>query len=88
MTAALASTASVTDDGSATHSVSVIASDGSGQSTIKADSVMIAVGYLPNKCLYDSAKSAVPEAHAIGDCVDPRKLINAIWEGFGVARVL
>jgi len=28
----------------------------------------------------------VPELYAIGDCVEPRLIINAMWEAFHTAR--
>ncbi len=28
------------------------------------------------------------EIYSIGDCVEPRKLLNAIWEGFRSARLI
>ena len=30
----------------------------------------------------------MPEMYAIGDCVETRKIINAIWEGFRIARLV
>ena len=49
---------------------------------------MIAVGSKPNKGLKETLKDKVPEIYVIGDCVEPRKVINAIWEGFRLARLI
>lgn len=54
---------------------------------LEADTVMLAAGYIPNRLLFEAVKDKVPEVYAVGDCVQPRKIIDAIWEGFGAARV-
>jgi hypothetical protein len=36
--------------------------------------------------LYHALKGKVSELHRIGDCVQPRLVIEAIWEGFTVGR--
>lgn len=52
----------------------------------EADTVVLAVGYTPNRTLYDSLREQVPELYAIGDCVKARKMPDAIHEGAYVAR--
>jgi pyruvate/2-oxoglutarate dehydrogenase complex dihydrolipoamide dehydrogenase (E3) component len=52
--------------------------------TIKADTVVLAAGAIPEKSLYQALKGKVPEVHCIGDCVAPRKILDAITEGFRV----
>ncbi len=58
------------------------------RSTLKADTVMLAVGLKSDRRLLEILKDKVPEVYAIGDCVEPRKVINAIWEGFRLARLI
>ncbi|MFC1592791.1 FAD-dependent oxidoreductase [Candidatus Omnitrophota bacterium] len=58
------------------------------RSTLKADNVVLAVGLKPNSKLIEVLTDSVPEVYAIGDCVEPRKIINAIWEGFRTARLV
>ena len=53
-----------------------------------ADTVVFAVGLTPQRELIEALRDKVPEVYAIGDCVEPRKVINAIWEGFRTARVV
>ncbi len=36
--------------------------------------------------LYHALKGKVPELRRIGDCVQPRLVMEAIWEGFTVRR--
>jgi hypothetical protein len=50
--------------------------------------VVLAVGLTPNSDLEEALKGEPFEIHAIGDCVKPRKVIDAIWEGFRVARLI
>ena len=57
------------------------------QNKLSSDTVVLAAGLKPNSRL-EALKGKVPEIYAIGDCVEPRKVINAIWEGFRVARLI
>jgi 2-enoate reductase len=56
------------------------------RSTLKADTVILAIGLKSNKKLLKSLTDRVPEVYAIGDCAEPRRVINAIWEAFHTAR--
>ncbi len=58
------------------------------RSTLKADTVVLAKGEESNRGLLETLKGKVTEIYAIGDCVEPRKVINAIWEGFYTARLI
>lgn len=58
------------------------------RSTLEADTIVLAMGLKPNERLLDALRDKVPEVYAIGDCVEPRKVINAIWEGFRIARLI
>ncbi len=49
-----------------------------------ADTVVLATGSLPNKELAIQLQNKVLEVHLIGDCVEPRKIKEAIEEGFSV----
>ena len=59
-----------------------------GRSKLENDTVVLAVGSKPNKKLKETLKDKVPEIYVIGDCVEPRKVLNAIWEGFRFARLI
>jgi 2-enoate reductase len=58
------------------------------RSSLEADTVVIASGLKPNENLLKAIGEKVPEVYAIGDCVETRKLMDAIWEGFRAARLL
>ncbi len=49
-----------------------------------ADSVVLAVGSRPNRELAEQLEGKVTELHVIGDCVEPRRIQDAIHEGYRV----
>ena len=49
--------------------------------TIKADSIILAVGYQANDGLYKAFQGKVPEVYCIGDCCQPAKILEAITQG-------
>ena len=53
-----------------------------------ADTIVLATGFRANDTLSDALKDKVPEIYTLGDCVLPRRVINAIWEGFRFARLI
>jgi mycofactocin system FadH/OYE family oxidoreductase 2 len=52
------------------------------------DSLVLAMGQQVDADLYFALKGKVKELHRIGDCVAPRKVDMAIWEGHKVGREL
>jgi NADPH-dependent 2,4-dienoyl-CoA reductase/sulfur reductase-like enzyme len=58
------------------------------RSFIEADNVVIALGAKSINTLEEKAKDIAPEVHVIGDGKEPRKLIDAIYEGALVARMI
>lgn len=62
----------------------VLAATGGKIVRFDADSVVIATGSQPNKELAGQLEGKVPELHVIGDCVEPRRLQNAVHEGFRI----
>ena len=53
---------------------------------IKADTIVIATGAPPNNGLVRELEGKIPELYSIGDCVEPRRIINAIEEGASIGR--
>jgi len=64
--------------------VVVKTSDGE-EKFIKADTVIIATGLKPNKSVAESFYGIVPETFMIGDCIKPRKIMEAVMEGYTIA---
>ena len=46
------------------------------------DTIIMATGYLPNNGLYKSLSGQVKDLHAIGDCVIPRRALDAIHDAY------
>ena len=53
--------------------------------TLPADTVVLATGTRPNNELETALRALPGEFHKVGDCVKPRKAIDAIHEGFQVS---
>jgi 2,4-dienoyl-CoA reductase-like NADH-dependent reductase (Old Yellow Enzyme family)/thioredoxin reductase len=61
----------------------VVVADSAGQRmTLPCDSVIIAVGYRPRTGLVDSLRDCAPEVMTVGDCVKPRRLLQAVRSGY------
>jgi NADPH-dependent 2,4-dienoyl-CoA reductase/sulfur reductase-like enzyme len=56
--------------------------------SLETESLIIALGSIANRSLIKELIDHHVEFYAIGDCVEPRKSINAIDEGFRVGREL
>lgn len=54
---------------------------------LKVASVIMAFGHMPEQQLYKELNGNIKNLRAIGDCVKPRRIINAIWEGFNAGRL-
>ena len=66
----------------------VIAGKEGKKSTLAADTVVLALGMQCNDGFEEVLRNKVPEAYAIGDCVETGKVINAMWGGFRTARLI
>ena len=56
--------------------------------TIKADTIVLATGARPNTELSKALKDKGYETHLIGDCIEPRRILDAIHDGFAVSRTI
>jgi 2,4-dienoyl-CoA reductase-like NADH-dependent reductase (Old Yellow Enzyme family)/thioredoxin reductase len=54
----------------------------------EADTVVNAMGYIPNNTLGEALKAEFSEVYMIGDCVKPRNILHAVHEASYVARSL
>ena len=66
----------------------VIIETRSGKKKIKVDTVVLALGLRPETRLLDELCQTGRKVVAIGDCVAPRKILEAIWEGYRRARIV
>jgi pyruvate/2-oxoglutarate dehydrogenase complex dihydrolipoamide dehydrogenase (E3) component len=58
------------------------------ESFLSVDRVVLAVGAKPKDDLAKSLKALIAETYLIGDCLEPRKAAEAIYEGAKVAHQL
>jgi pyruvate/2-oxoglutarate dehydrogenase complex dihydrolipoamide dehydrogenase (E3) component len=65
----------------------VVAYDKSGgRNEFNGDNVVLATGFAPNKKLFDELwQIPTLEIYAVGDCVEPRQIYDAIHEGYWAA---
>jgi 2,4-dienoyl-CoA reductase (NADPH2) len=70
----------ITDKG-----LAIVTKEGKKQ-TIEADSIIPTAPLKPNTGLLKSLKGKVPKIYAIGDCKEPRMIVDAIREGYHTAR--
>lgn len=62
----------------------LIAQEGVEQ-MLEADTIVIAVGSRSNRTLLDELGGVIPQIYAAGDCVKPRRLLEAIHDGYAAA---
>ncbi|MFC2020149.1 FAD-dependent oxidoreductase, partial [Chloroflexota bacterium] len=67
--------------------VIVSAKDGK-RGEVKADTVVLAIGLKSEDSLSAALTGRVSAVYPIGDVVKPRKVINAMWEGYRKARLV
>ena len=53
---------------------------------LKADSIVLCAGLVPENQLFKSLLGKVRECYAVGDCVRPRRILEAIEEAADIAR--
>ncbi len=57
-----------------------------GEEIIPCDSVVLAVGYAPEKSLYEEVRFEVPGIHLLGDARRVANIMYAVWDAFEVAN--
>lgn len=55
---------------------------------LPADTIVLATGAKPNQELYRQLSGKVSEIHLVGDCVEPRRILEAIAEGFLASQAI
>jgi 2-enoate reductase len=55
---------------------------------MEVDTIVIAVGLCAKANLYNELEGEVAELHAIGDCIKPGMVLEAIWGGHRVAHLI
>ena len=63
----------------------VVVERAGAEEVLPADTVILAVGAQPCRELHENLKESGLEVHLIGDAKEPRKIVEAIHEGFHAA---
>jgi 2,4-dienoyl-CoA reductase-like NADH-dependent reductase (Old Yellow Enzyme family)/thioredoxin reductase len=58
------------------------------KSFVECDTVVLALGAIANSSLAPSLRTVVDEVYQIGDCLKPRRILEAIHEGYRVALTI
>jgi pyruvate/2-oxoglutarate dehydrogenase complex dihydrolipoamide dehydrogenase (E3) component len=66
----------------------IISTNQGSRQTLACDTIVPAIGVTPNKGLLETLNGKVPEIYSVGDCVQPRNIYYAVYEGFHTARTL
>ena len=56
--------------------------------TLEADTIIPAVPLTPNTGLLETLRGKVPEVYLVGDCSEPKVIIDAVAAGYRVAKAL
>jgi len=67
--------------------ITITTSEGKKE-TIEVDNVIVAVGFKANDSLLKALEGKVPEIRCIGDCSEPRRILEAVGEGYRTALSL
>ena len=70
-----------------TPAAAIAESDGQ-ETRFPIETVVMAVGVAANRELADGLEGSGLEYHVVGDAVEPRQALEAIWEAFEVAASL
>jgi len=66
----------------------VVAVNAQPAQTLAADSVIMATGFAPHCELFNELFNKAEQVSRLGDCLKPGKILEAVWDGFGRARVI
>jgi 2,4-dienoyl-CoA reductase-like NADH-dependent reductase (Old Yellow Enzyme family)/thioredoxin reductase len=64
----------------------IVVGDAFGEHVLRAESIILSLGTVPDNALASSLRGKVEQLYVIGDCVKPRRTLEAIHEGSWAAR--
>jgi len=64
----------------------VLVSTSKGNLTVPADTVAVSIGYRSDTALYDALSTLGKPVYRIGDCRNVKNIMQAIWDGYEIAR--
>ena len=60
----------------------------SREKRLQFETMVFAVGFTPNRTLYDELVGSIPNLYLIGDAREPGNVIGAVWDAYEVARTI
>jgi 2-enoate reductase len=61
---------------------------GQAPQSLTPDTIVLATGMAPEVQLADQAEKIMDRVYRIGDCREPRNVMNAVWDAYEVARFI
>ncbi|MDZ4230356.1 MAG: hypothetical protein U1B77_00890, partial [Dehalococcoidales bacterium] len=55
------------------------------QQTLEADTIVLSAGAVADNRLAKALEGKVAEIHLAGDCVEPRRIVDAVYDGARLA---
>jgi len=77
-----ASVEGITDEGA------VIVDKALSRRVIKADTIVLALGFRADRELYGALRDKVENLYAVGDCREPRNIMGAVWDAYEISRMV
>lgn len=71
-----------------TDGAAIISEGPSKKRSIKADTVVLSIGYKPDDMLFRSLNGKFKELYLIGDSREAANMMNSIWDAYDVARTI
>lgn len=65
----------------------ILTADGYNR-TVRADSIIPVIPFKPDNTLLQGLQGKVPEVYAIGDCREPKLIVDTIGSGFNIGRII
>ena len=60
----------------------------SREKRLQFETMVFAVGFTPNRTLYDELVGSIPNLYLIGDAREPGNVIGAVWDAYEIARTI
>jgi 2-enoate reductase len=58
------------------------------KTTLNADTLVLSVGLISDRQLYETLAGKIPNLYLIGDVRETRNIMGAIWDAYEVVRTL
>jgi 2,4-dienoyl-CoA reductase (NADPH2) len=66
----------------------LVRSDDGTKQLLPADTIIMSTGAVCNQALYQQLSGKVAEIYRVGDCAEPRRILEATTEGFLASQAI